>query len=429
MNKFYLLNYIKEINDKDNEVLYYLKYHLDYCIYHYGNHFASPREKDTFKKTKESTYLFLKRYYGLFIHNIRLLKKINNSSDYKIISTNHLNVANEFVKSGFNVYLPPWTNEHDLSLKKKRLSSNIAYIKKALQTFIFKDFFTEDFYRRIYELKEDLKEYYIKNNFSAVVFHHDVLFFERLTIQIFKELNRPSFVFLHGLPTIYTDYDNNQSDYLIVWGRKIKENFISAGVDEKKIFVSGHPFYNKIRPHESLRFDFSDILVLTRPMNHGQHLKDITLFDRGNLILYLFSVQNVLKNNGIKNVRLRPHPVENPAWYLQYIDANFFKIDNNDLSDSLNRSSLVIGPSSTIILDAVNRGINYVVYEPEKDGYNLLNFKSFNPFDGSDSRIPVAKNEGQLADILANRKLIDTSFFNDYADSPFTIDFIKSLIG
>lgn len=426
MNRYYLLNYLKENNVKDEEILFYLKYHLDYCIYHYGNHFVNPREKDSYNKMKESGYLFLQRYYRFLKHNVRRLK--NNNSGPKIISTTHLNVAKELEKFGFDVHLPPWSNEYDLRLKKWNFSANIAYIKKALQTFTFKEFFTNEFYRRVFDLKEELKEYYVKNNFSAAIFPHDVMFFERLTISIFKELNKPSFVFLHGLPTIYTDYDNNQSDYLIVWGEKIKENFIAAGIDGEKIFVSGHPFYKEIKSQHPLMFSLTDILVLTRPMNHGQHLKDITLFDRGNLILYLYSIQKVLKSYGVESVRLRPHPTENPDWYMQFIDSDFFKIDKDLLTRSLNKSSLVIGPSSTVMLDAVNSGINYIVYEPEKDGCNLLNFSSFNPFDGSDSRIPVAKNESQLMDILINKKSIDPDFFKDYSSDSFKIDFIKSLI-
>jgi len=229
------------------------------------------------------------------------------------------------------------------------------------------------------------------------------------------------------LPGRYNSFDDNRSDFLIVWGEKIKENYINVGVNPNKIYVSGHPYYKTLNTL-NLKFSFDDILVLNNSIDGAHHSDGIIMGDRGNSILYLFSIERELKRLGVKSVRFRPHKEENIDWYYKFINDDFFKPDVNNFSESLKRSTLIIGPTSTVFLESIYYGVNYLVYEPSNEGKNLLNQQLVPPFDGSDSRTPVAKTEDDLKYVLKNKTKVDTSIFSDYISSPFDLSFVKNLI-
>ena len=163
-------------------------------------------------------------------------------------------------------------------------------------------------------------------------------------------------------------------------------------------------------------------------MNGGQHGNEVILGDRGNTILYLLKIQAVLKSLGVKNVRYRLHPSENLLWYNRFLDTTFFKLDTEPLDCSLKKSSLLIGPTSTVLVESLYHGVNYMVFEPNDNNIDLFNYPLVPPFDGSDSRVPLAQSESDLKYYLKNRTEIQISFLNDYIKTPFNLDFIKELI-
>ena len=95
------------------------------------------------------------------------------------------------------------------------------------------------------------------------------------------------------------------------------------------------------------------------------------------LNVYIYEIGKVLKELGGK-AKLRMHPSENPDWYAKFIDTKFFVIDQDKLSASLANSTLVIGPVSTLFIDAINFGVSYIVYEPVKNGDGLFGRKQPN---------------------------------------------------
>ena len=251
---------------------------------------------------------------------------------------------------------------------------------------------------------------------------------EKIAITVFNKIKKPSFLFLHGLPERYNNLDDNRTNYLIVWGEKIKENYVHHGVSPEKIFISGHPYYSSFKKGD-LRFSFDNILVITYALSGGQpRSNSYQLKDRGRAILYLYSIQSVLQKIGIKSVRFRPHPSESGLWYQRYIDTKFYFLDNESLCDSLKKTSLVIGSASTVILEAIYYGVNYILYEPVINNISLEGERLVPPFDGSDKRLPVANDEDSLLYILKNRIKIDTSIWDAYIKTPFDISFIKTLI-
>jgi len=50
------------------------------------------------------------------------------------------------------------------------------------------------------------------------------------------------------------------------------------------------------------------------------------------------------------------------------------------------------------------------------------------PLDGSDDRIPIARTEKQLYEILTKKEKINIEVYEEFVKTPMDISFIKSLI-
>src|ERR1019366_4315214 len=100
----------------------------------------------------------------------------------------------------------------------------------------------------------------------------------------------------------------------------------------------------------------------------------------------------------------------------------------DSLKESIEKSTLVIGPTSTVFLECLYYGVNYLVYEPAIGNMDLVNFKLVPPFDGTELNVPVAKNEKELEYILNNKEKVNTSFFSEYIKTPFDLSFINNII-
>ena len=178
----------------------------------------------------------------------------------------------------------------------------------------------------------------------------------------------------------------------------------------------------------SLLATLTSVLIITKSINGVCPLDKPHLEDRGNIIMYLLSIENTLKKIGIKSVTLRPHPSENANWYLKFIDNDFFIIDKQPLSASLSSASLVIGPTSTTIIDAMAHEVNYLIYEPLIDNNLITGFPIQPPLDGSDSRIPIARSEDDLFQFIKEKKGIDISVYKEFANPNFDLTFLKDII-
>jgi hypothetical protein len=436
MENFYLLDYLKNNVKYENEIIDLLKFELDQHIYYYGDQFKYPKEQHNFQQLQKDDSRKEKKigYIKKIIKKIIMKKKENQEvkndflkfeSKKNVISNAYFSFNDELKKIGYNVNKPLWSGGENID--DINLLNCFKLLKESFNNNSFNKLLSDESFTLINNFKHLLKEFYLNKHVSSLIVPYDMPFFEKLSINIFKELNKPSIVFLHGLPARYNNIDDNRADYLIVWGDKIKENYIKAGVDKNKIFVSGHPNYSNFINKE-LKFSFENILIITKSMNGAQQSDGVRLADRGNLILYLYSIKNTLEKLNIKSARLRVHPSENSSWYMKYMDNDFFKIDHENLNVALEKASLVIGPASTVLLESIYKGINYIVFEPSKNNIDLINFPIVPPFDGSDKRLPVAKDEIELSYIIKNKVQIDISIFNDYIKTPFNAEFIKEII-
>ena len=424
---FNLFDMLEKSGLYDPVVLDTLKYELDQRIYSYGQQFRCPREvisnKQWFRKR-------LRRLVGnrLKLHKVTRGTKGDLPEGKRILSSAYFTVNEELSKLGFSVVSPPWSGSREsIYLPSVEAFRACEKLWDMLENATFADLLAEPLVHALEIFESASLSAYLNTNVTALVVPNDLNTWERVALRQFREMGRSSFIFLHGLPGRYNRIDDSRSDFLIVWGQKIKENYVKVGHDPDRIFISGHPFYRGL-PSNRLRNSLDEILVLTKSMNGAQHSGENILTDRAALVAYLFVVKEVLIAFGVRKVRLRPHPSENSQWYLRFIDPDFFHIDTEVLARSLDRSTLVIGPTSTLLLESLYHGVNYVVFEPIANGRGIDNYPIVPPFDGSDTRVPVADCAQALVSLIKSKTTIALDFWGDYIQSPFDIGFIKDLI-
>ena len=399
-----------------------LQYEINNRVYHYGKHFSSSWEKTP--NLKEN----IKNYLAVVYKKIKY-KKCKNSSNL-VLSNAYFSINDILSQNNYKVIIPWWNlKKNGFYLKDQPFLKLFSEIEKTLKTSGIDEILSKEFLEKVIKFKELASEVIVKNKIKAGFFSYDLGFFERVFIDALKECGVPSFIFLHGLPNRYNNIDDNRADYLIVWGPKMKQNYIDSGVNAEKIIVSGHPIYSQIT-HKNLLFSLDKILVISKPTHGTPPISDnIFLSDRGNSILYLQKVERTLKSLGVKNVKLRLHPSENKDWYKTNINTSFFSLDNANLYSSINSSTLLIGPSTTVILDSIYCGVNYLIFEPLEKGFTLMNYPTCSPFNGDDDKIPVAKNESEFKELLNKKKSIDASVIHDYVNSEFDFSEVIKKIG
>lgn len=424
----YLIKYLIESADNDLAKKYidFFKIELDWHIYNDENHISKiyhRRKKVDVKKQ----FINLLQY----IYTISAGSNFKPSADNKILSTVYFSQPGLLTDLGFNLYSPVW---HPLGKK------NIFGDMKTLQWYIqvqeyirsrdFHSFLDAKFHLKLENFQEYLMSQYQKQDFRALFLYTDQYFYSKYSIDIFKKMQRPSFIFSHGLPGVYSKNVDSRSNYLLVWGEKIKENYLKAGFEKSKVKVVGHPKYKNLPKAQELKSDLSDVLIIpvSSSIYHQHEYDDIVLTDKSMAVLYLYQVQSVLKKLGVKKARYRVHPSTNKQWIHAFLDQDFYIQDTGTLDTSLSKSSLVIGSTSTVLLEALIKGVNYVLFEPlDELGNNMTNYKPVPPFDGSEKKVMVANNELELEKMLKANVITDYSVVHDYIqDLDLTI--LKELI-
>ncbi|HCF03063.1 hypothetical protein [Flavobacterium sp.] len=428
MKKNLILKLIdNQFHDNKEFKLYlnYLHYDLNNKFYSYGQHIKNPNEKK--KSILEIIKLSIFQFLNI-VNAFRTLFIANKKNKKIIFSSAYFNLERHISDEKYLMVKPPWAFGKLQNYFDSKIIWSSLELNNKLKNSTFKELISYELFILIKDYKKHLKQYVITNNVCALFLPQDSGFFEKLAIDVFKELKRPTFIFIHGLPGIYNGIENDRTDYLVVWGDAIKQNLVNAGHNPNKIIINGHPKY-KIDTQKILKFQFDDIVIITKSLNGSQFSDKVVLGDRSNLIYYLLSIQKILKNFNVKSVRLRPHPSENIQWYFKFVDKNFFKLDTLDLNTSLSKASLVIGGTSTTFLEALIMGVNYVVYEPiDENGLLVDGQQVVSPFDGNHYKVPVAKNEIELQQILEKKESVDISILNDYINQEFKPNLILDLI-
>lgn len=413
-----LFSYLCEKFPENKEYYELIRYEMDSRIYYYGDHYKHHLERKPaiFEQLKDS---LVEISLSLLIFIRSKKKQITRPA---ILSTAYFNIQNHFDQNRLIISRPPWQyNEYKYNFYNYELYKEANKIKRQLLTKDAAELMTNTFFEKVRNFENKLEKWILEKDFKAVFVPSNVGFFDKLAIRIFRKINRPSFTFIHGLPGAYSKIDNNLADYLAVWGESIRNNYIREGINAKKIIVTGHPKYiTELR--DSLTFNLNNVLVISKSLPGAQVGGRYTLRDRSNLIYYLLLIRDVLKSLGVSKARLRPHPSENPSWYTRFLGTDFFVLDNQPLHLSLSVSGVVIGPTSTVFVEALQAGVNYVIFEPRlNDGRGLDGGSVVRPFDGTDQNVPSADTPERLSEILRERRSVDSGILKDYFSQKFDV--------
>lgn len=374
---------------------------FDYSDHHLSN---KPDLKKSIKNLIRTKFFWL-----LYLRN--KLSKWNKGKNI-IISNAYVNIYQE----KHTTMLPPWifspSRNTFCSLKLIKIIKNINdnFKKKSIRILL-----SSEFESLINAFKEELLSLFEEYNVNALIVPNDLAFFENLAIKTAKEAKIPTFVYLHGMPGRYNNVDDNRADYLIVWGKGLKELYVKNGVDENKILTLKHPTYSSFK-ESNIESNLTDVLVLTKATcgTPSTSTELILTTDRSIVLYYTELVKQNLKKLGVKKATLRLHPSEDPDFYVKNLPDDFFTIDTFSKEKSLAKASLVIGPTSTMVLDAIKSNKNYILFDPVFDGVTLEGMPLVTPFTG-ESFIKLSNSYDEISYNIKNPN-INISFkkLNDF---------------
>lgn len=451
----YVLKYLYDHsnNPKEKRFLDYFKMLLDYRLFSFGMH-----DTDNFEYKQLKHFEELQQDKGIksLLHPRRrwrkLKERINSiSENYK--AKRSLSVNGDYqqchykVLSIFNLRKETIEelNRNDIAVYhygKPFFDGDVTYDStglKALDSFIerlrYKDFnelLKEENYDTLDAIYRDAVEEFRATDFDAVLVWTSETLECKFIIDVFRELGRPSITFLHGLPGPYRKIEESRASYLCVWGPEVRRNYLKAGFDPEHVLVAGNARYASFPKYESIKCDIEDVLVLTSATTGAHHHEwewnSFPIYDRELLITYLYSVEKVLKESGVKHARLRPHPSVDKSWLAKYLDMSFYEMDKEEFSVSVSKATMCIGQPSSTMLESLRMGVSYIVYEPSEDGLHLMNGRLlYPPYDGSDKYLRIATSEEDLDRMICERYVPDVRLLDEYM-IPFDGARIKKVI-
>lgn len=412
-----------------------LKYAIERHLYHYGRQFRygyeggmgqtrSPQEAlailerivpEIFRIESDPRWIerAVEPYRGK-----RIL--FNNTYINRGIGTaNHQRIYGDFLeRAGWTQVPPPWSDPSSPNEEWLRLREILALFEST-QDAAFELLVHPEYQGILARIEAILESLYATAPLQGLIAPYAETLFERASLRLFNKLGKVSMVAMHSaLPGVISPEMLGPARHIVVWGDAAADSFAASGVDRARIVVSGHPLLDKL-PRPVPQPDFADCLVLSRSQ-FGAPIGDHPIHqNRGELVQYLDEVERVLKRLGVRKARLRPHPSESPAWYREFADARFYTIDEEPLDASLARAGVVIGATTSVLLDAHVAGKPYVVYEPREMVHgDDLGTPLVPPFDGSVPGVPFADSVDGLERLLRNPLPSDNSFWKGFLAVP-----------
>ena len=386
--------YINSIaKDLDHELYDLLLYQANSILYNYGDHHKANSPDLTAKIKTVGKRLFQDLYRFKFLY------PYSSGRGRKCV------LSNAYVDLGLEqaeVFLPPWSSSfNNKILSNWALANTIRAIYFHLSKRSIKDLFSSDFLTLVRQYETQFSQLLTENEVTCLIVPNDLSFFENLSLKTARKRGIATMVYLHGLPGRYNPIDDNRADYLVVWGKGIKEQYMKQGVEPSKILALKHPVYSNFE-EISLRSGLKEVLVISKALPGTPSSSDkLKVADRAECLFYLDQLKKILQQMRVSKAKLRIHPSESESFYLDNLCDDFYFIDKDDKLTSLKKSSLVIGPTSTMLLDSIKSGVNYILYAPDRsEEIGGSNEELVSPFDGR-SFIQLSRN---LKDIERNVK-------------------------
>ncbi len=231
-------------------------------------------------------------------------------------------------------------------------------------------YFSKEFLYLTILYYEVFKKIIEEENISIVVTTAQNGLFERCCFAAAKTVKKPSLFIQHGIGTISGKPDNFlENTYLAVFGPYIKRKLIAAGIDSKRIVITGPIVYDEIINHfQTEKKNNTNILILTQPLVEDYLIEKEYYFQCIKKVIEI-----CLSLNLNVNIKLHPREIHLKEYYrLALINNEKIKIHEhknaNQLYELLNKSIFMINfRSSTAILEASILNIPSVTIPLVKD--------------------------------------------------------------
>lgn len=399
----------------------FIKYEFDKHLYYYGGQFSNGYDRGDPKRSSEQYQTALLQFFAKLQPTVEaelLARRAPTSQLPCVFSNAYFGWEKALAAKNVRLIPPPWIAPEPGNVLSGALSNQCRAVQELLRSGI-SIFYREEFHGALRQIVGNLEQYYAQHPAAGVLMPYTNGFFEGITSDIFRRAGKPTFLCIHGLPGRFDWWERGEHpvDFIVVWGEAMKRRLVESGRDANAVLVSGHPDYSgKSLPTLTSKLD--RVLVLGFSQNGAPHLDFPYYYDRSLGLDYAWRVQSVLQKLGVKKARFRPHPSESADWYRAQLDPKFFELDGaRPCSEALRDATLVIGPTSTVAVDAAVAGVNYVCFWPSYRHYNPTGHSYYDPdlpFDGTDARFPVAGTESDLLELLERGATIEPAALPDY---------------
>ena len=214
---------------------------------------------------------------------------------------------------------------------------------------------------------------------KLIVMSNDHSPIQRAFQTVAKDKNIPDLYFQHCSVTEH--FPPLQFTYSFLDGEESLEKYLSIGETKGTIYVSGNPRFDCISTYLCNRVESNKIGLAINSADDEEHVKELCL---------------KLRENGIENILLRPHPrqiLQEKDWYsAHHIEISDSKIEHP--FEFLGRIKMLIASESGIHLDAVMMGVYSVCYsltgDKAVDWYSYI----------KNGLIPIAETVDELMVLL-----------------------------
>lgn len=451
----YILKYLMDstLDEWRKRYYDYMKMQLDSTLWAFGNHTSVNHERTI---EHQQNYVIprkdsLKGIYGILrrAFDRNFLKKKSLKKQASIQNQNNDTLKKHYDYKIFSAFHLPWLlpdesvrkiNETGIyvdfiSDSSKPWSQSITRLQNwysSMKLLPFNEVISEIHVQELKAIYNQLVEDFRDSDYEAVMVFSAEVFEAKILIDVFRDLGKVSIELLHGIPGATLLTEAEKVDYFLVYGEQLKQDAIAMGCDKNKLYVAGDCKYTEnFQTPIQLRCSMEDVLVITsatwREYQCEWEFEKFAINDRSLLITYLYSVENVLKRNGLTHARLRPHPHVMKDWLSKYVDMDFYELDYLDLSESLDKATCCIGQNSTVVIEAINHGVSYLLYEPGDGKHYITGSLLYPPFDGSNKWLKVANSEEELDEMIKSRYSPSPRIGKQYME-PFKPEVIRDVL-
>lgn len=396
----------RKLKDSGYEELYdYLEYAIDVSVFNDGSIFRSGRSSLVTQ--------FVKKFFkSVLIFLLQRALKVNKSRSGEVcrgLSQASFRYDDLLISSEMQISRVFWAPKRGLSVSGTLvLAFRYWVIKYTLSIKAGENLLNPSFLRKLSRFNDELMALVERSDFDFLLVSEDMTFESRILIDTFKKCGKPTFLLCHGgIHSFYGRRMDTRTDFVGQWGELQVGGFTKNGYDPLRFFVTGHPFYSSVP--EQIRFSLDDVLVLSKSVQGSSLLSSRFSEDRGRAVTYMLVIKRVLQSLGVTKARFRPHPSENADWYSSFFKG-FYEVDSETLPDSLSRASLVVGPLSTTIVDALCIGVNYCLFEPVINRKNIFEGDIASPLDTCGDEFPWAHSAAELEEIIEHKKCVSREF-------------------